>query len=140
MQFPSATDDLLGQGKWCIGPTAVVVRDQKPWLLGVLASQLWSFAGDDDREDVSQMLIQPFVNYNMPHGWYLMTAPSFTANWEADSDNAWAIPLGAGIGKIMKIGDQPININLQAYYNVEHPDEGPEWQLVFSISLLFPTK
>ena len=31
------------------------------------------------------MLIQPFVNYNLGKGWYLVSAPILTANWDASS-------------------------------------------------------
>ena len=47
-------------------------------------------------------MIQPFVNYNMADGWYLVSAPIITANWEADSDDRWTVPLGGGFGKIFK--------------------------------------
>ena len=63
-----------------------------PWVFGALVQQLWSFAGDGDRQDVNQMLIQPFVNYNLPDGWYVVTAPIITADWEADSDDRWTVP------------------------------------------------
>jgi hypothetical protein len=84
------------------------------WVVGALARQLWSFAGDDDRQDVSQMLIQPFVNYNLPEGWFLASATIITANWEADSDDRWLVPLGGGGGRVFKTGPQPVNATLQA--------------------------
>jgi hypothetical protein len=40
----------------------------------ILGRQLWSFAGDDDRKNVNQTLIDPFVNYNLSKGWRLLTA------------------------------------------------------------------
>jgi hypothetical protein len=46
----------------------------------------WSFAGDRDRQDVRQLVIRPFVNYNMADGWYLVSSPIMTANGEAASD------------------------------------------------------
>lgn len=61
--YPSATDDALGSGKWSIGPTAVLLRQDGPWTYGILANHVWSFAGDDDREDVSATFLQPFLNY-----------------------------------------------------------------------------
>ena len=67
LQFPSATDDSLGQGKWGAGPSAVALTVHGPWVLGALINNVWSFAGDSDRKDVNQMLLQPFVNYNLPH-------------------------------------------------------------------------
>jgi hypothetical protein len=137
-QFPTATDDSLGQGKWGIGPTAVALTVQGPWVLGTLINNVWSFAGDGDRRDVNQMLLQPFVNYNLPHAWYVVSAPIITADWEAKGGDRWTVPLGAGVGKIVRLGKLPVNAQLSAYYNVVRPDNAAEWQLRIQIQLLFP--
>jgi hypothetical protein len=100
-------------------------------------SQQWSFAGWGDN-DVSQLLIQPFVNYNLPDGWYLVSAPTITANWEASSGNKWTVPLGGGVGKLFMLDKLPINTQLQAFYNVERPDLAADWQLRFQFQFLFP--
>jgi hypothetical protein len=92
-----------------MGPTAVALVTPKPWVAGILARQLWSVAGPSDRPNVSQFLLQPFVNYNVEDGWYLVSAPIITANWEATSGNKWAFPIGAGIGELFKIGEQPVS-------------------------------
>jgi hypothetical protein len=108
-------------------------------VFGALARQVWSFAGDDDRQDVSQLLLQPLVNHNFEGGWYAVSAPIVTANWEAeDGDDTWTVPVGGGFGKIFRIGPQPVNASLQAYYNVEKPEFGPDWSLRFAIQFLFP--
>ncbi len=137
--FPTATDSILGSGKWSAGPAGVVLTMQGPWVLGVLANNQWSFAGWGD-QDVNQMLIQPFVNYNFPDGWYLTTVPDITANWKASSGNVWTVPLGGGFGNLWRVGKVglPINTQLQAFYNVEHPDGGADWQLRFQIQVLLP--
>lgn len=140
VSFPTATDDFLGTEKWSAGPSAVALTMKGPWVFGALVNNLWSFAGEDDRADVNQMLIQPFVNYNLPGGAYLTTAPIMTANWEADSGNRWTVPLGIGAGKIFTIGKQPINSSLHFYYNAEKPDFGAEWALRFQVQLLFPKR
>ncbi|MGH7176083.1 MAG: neuromedin U, partial [Tepidisphaeraceae bacterium] len=114
---PTGTDSQLTSGKWSIGPAAVGLFMEGPWVVGALINQQWSFAGWGDK-NVSAMLIQPFVNYNLSDGWYLTSSPILTANWEADSDDVWTVPLGAGAGKIVKFGKLPVNISLQAYYNV----------------------
>jgi hypothetical protein len=137
-QFPTATDDALGQGKWAAGPTFVGLMMDGPWVYGALVNQVWSFAGQSDREYVNQMLIQPFVNYNLPEGWYLTFSPIITANWEAPSDDQWTVPLGGGVGKVFKIGDQMMNASMQTYYNVVSPDFGPEWTLRFQLTFVFP--
>lgn len=133
----TATDAQLGSGKWTLGPTVVVLTQPKPWSMGVLLRQLWSYAGDPDRTDVSQFLVQPFVNYNLPGGWYLVSDPVITANWKAES-GVWTVPLGAGFGKLFTIGSQPINSRILAFYNVARPEAAPDWALKFTIQLLFP--
>jgi len=140
-QLDTATDDVLGAGKWGLGPTAVALKMDGPWVYGGLINNVWSIAGDDDRPDINNMLIQPFVNYNFPDkpGRYLTFAPIITANWEADSDNTWTVPFGGGVGRLFRIGKLPVNMSLQAFYNVEKPDDlGPDWTLRFQVQTLFP--
>jgi hypothetical protein len=135
--LPTATDSLLGSGKWSAGPAAVALTMQGPWVVGALANTQWSFAGWGDKY-FAQTLIQPFINYNFAHGWYLNSAPIITCNWEADSGDQWTVPLGAGGGKVLHLGRLPVNTQLQAYYNVATPDNGPDWQLRFQVQFLFP--
>jgi len=136
--LPTATDDKLGTDKWGAGPSAVALTIRGPWVIGALFNQIWSFAGDSDRADVNQLLIQPFVNYNLLDGWYLVSSPVITANWEANSDNTWTIPAGGGVGKIFRIGKQPLNAQIQGFYNLEKPDNGADWTLRLQLQLLFP--
>jgi hypothetical protein len=136
-QFPTATDDILGSEKWAAGPAVVALRADAPWVYGALANHLWSFAGDDDREDVNKTTIQPFLNYNFPSGLYLSSSPLITADWERDDDK-WVVPLGGGIGKIIRIGKLPVNISAQAYYNVEAPDSAGDWSTRVQLTFLFP--
>ena len=134
--LPTSTDDRLGPGEWGAGPSAVFLTLQNRWVVGSLFSNIWSFTGDSD---VNVFTWQPFVNYNLDDGWYLTTSPLVTANWKADSDNTWTVPVGGGFGKIIRIGKQPINASLQSYYNVEEPDDfGPEWSIRFTVQFLFP--
>ena len=136
--FPTATDDKLGSDKWSIGPTAVGLYQTGPWLFGGLVGQFWSFAGDDDRRDVSSFYIQPFLNYNLPQGWYLTSSPLISANWKAKSGQKWRVPVGAGVGKVFRIGSQNINTRLVAYYNVERPTGSADWSIQWTLQFLFP--
>jgi hypothetical protein len=139
VSLPTASKDQLGSEKWSAGPTGVVLLQPGWGTYGGLVRQLWSFAGDSDRPDVNQTLLQPFINYNLPNGWYLITDIIITANWGAKkSSDRWTVPLGGGVGKLFKIGNQPINSRIEAYYNIEKPDNGPEWQTVFTFQFLFP--
>lgn len=138
IMMPTASSDHLGSGKWSIGPTAVALTQPSWGSVGILGRQLWSVAGDNDRSHVNQTLIEPFINYNLDGGWFLITDMVMTANWRADSGNQWTVPLGGGFGKVFKIGDQAINSRLEAYYNVEKPQGAPEWSLSFTWQFLFP--
>lgn len=135
--LPTETDPMLGTGKWSAGPAAVALTMQGHWVVGALVNQQWSFAGWGDHY-VSSFLTQPFLNYNLPHGWYLSSAPIITANWAASSDNVWTVPVGGGLGKIQRLGKLPVNFQVQVFYNAVTPDYGPDWQLRFQIQFLFP--
>lgn len=138
LQFPSATDPVLGAGKFSAGPNFVGLVIDGPWVYGALMQNVWSYAGHSDRGRVNQFLLQPFVNYNFKGGFYLTTSPVVTADWEADSDNRWTVPLGGGVGQIFRIGKLPVNVSVAGYYNVVTPDNGPEWQLRLQAQFLFP--
>ncbi len=142
LQFPSATNSRkLGTQKWSAGPGAVVLTMPGKWVIGALANNLWSFAGDSDRENVNLMTIQPFINYNFGEGWYVSTSPIITANWAAHgSDNTWTVPVGGGLGRIIRIGKQPVNLQVQAFDNVVKPDDDPtaDWTLRLQVQFLFP--
>ena len=135
--MPTATDDALGTDRWSAGPSVVVLTMPGKWVIGSLFSNVWSFAGSGDAY-VNCFTWQYFVNYNMDNGWYLTSAPIITANWEANSDNTWTVPIGGGVGKIFKIGKQPVNGQISAYDNVVTPDNGADWQLRLQLQFLFP--
>ncbi len=136
--LPFATDDALGSEKWGIGPSVVVLKMSGPWVFGGLANNIWSFAGNDDRGDVNQMLVQPFVNFNMPGGWYLSSGPIITANWEADDDNTWTVPVGGGVGKVFRVGKLPLNGSVQGYYNLQSPEGAGDTTLRVQLQFMFP--
>jgi hypothetical protein len=139
VQAPTNTNTVLGNERWGLGPTAVVLKVEKgnPWVYGVLVNNLWSVSGSGSSPNYSNFLMQPFVNYNFPGGTYLTSAPIVTAAWQASGDK-WTVPLGGGIGQIFHLGRLPVNTQLSAYYNVARPDDGAAWQLRFQVQLLFP--
>ena len=102
--IPTSTDDALGKGEWGGGLSAVFLGMPGNWVVGSLFSNVWA-------SDVNLFTWQYFINYNFldSNGLYLTSAPIMTANWEADSSNRWTIPVGGGVGKIFKIGKQPVN-------------------------------
>jgi hypothetical protein len=140
ISLPTATEDILGTKKVSIGPTAVALSIQGHWLFGALVQNLFSVAGPSARPDVNQMLMQPFVNYNLRHGWYLTSSPIITSNWEVSSNNRWTVPVGGGVGKIVHFGKLPVNAHAQLFRNVERPDGTTSWSARFQMQFLFPKK
>jgi hypothetical protein len=138
--LPTASASSLGSGKWSAGPAAVAVYSKGPWVAGALLNNLWSFAGERDRGAVSAFLLQPFINYNLPKGWYLVTSPIVTANWRAASGDQWILPVGGGVGRVFRVGRQPINASLQAYANVVKPDNFGDVTIRAQIQFLFPQR
>ena len=86
------------------------------------------------------MLVQPFVNYNLRHGWYLTSSPIIAANWEQKPDERWVVPVGGGVGKIVHFGKLPVNVYTQFFRNVQRPDGTSSWSARFQMQFLFPKK
>jgi len=136
--LPTATNQVLGQGKWSMGPSVVVLAQPGKWTLGGLVNNVFSFTGQSGRQDVNQMLFQYFINYNLKKGWYLTWQPTLTANWEDSNGGRWVVPVGGGVGRIMKLGFQPVNVGLQFYGNAVHPPGASPWNMRLQIAFLFP--
>jgi hypothetical protein len=133
--IPTATDSLLGSEKWGMGPTAVVLKQDGPWTYGALANQLWSFAGDDGRDEVNATFVQPFLSYITPTKTTLTLNSETTYDW---TNEQWNAPVNFVVSQLLEIGDQPVQIFAGARYYLDAPDGGPDWGLRFGITFLFP--
>ena len=139
IQAPTHSNETLGNNNWGLGPTFVVLHLEKgsPWVYGVLVNNVWSVSHSDSHS-YNKGLMQPFVNYNMPKGWYLVSSPIVTVDWTARGSQQWTVPVGGGIGKIVHLDKLPVNLQLQGFYNVATPTYGPNWQVRAQVQLLFP--
>jgi hypothetical protein len=135
--LPTATDRTLGLDRWGAGPTAVALTIQGPWVVGVLANNVWAGSA---AQKANQLTINPFLNYNFSGGWYVASAEIITANWLAKSGQQWTVPLGGGVGRLFRMGLLPVNARLQVLNNVVHPQDAPNWQLQFQLQFLFKAK
>jgi hypothetical protein len=136
-QFPSGGSER-GSEKWSAGISGVVLAQPGDWTLGLLANNVWSFAGDADADEVNKGLIQYFIVRQLGNGWYANSAPIMIVDWTAPAGQKWTVPVGAGGGKLLFLGRLPVNIQSQAYYYVAKPDGGPDWQLRFQVQVLLP--
>jgi len=136
----TATDPVLGTGKWSAGPSVIMLIQPGKWTFGFVAQNTWSFAGQSDRADVNAFYTNIFIVRQIAKGWYVNTSPIITANWNAESGQEWLVPIGAGVGKIFRIGKLPMNAQVGYYNYVVKPDNGPDWQLRAQLNFMFPKK
>jgi hypothetical protein len=138
-QFPTATSDELGTGRWCAGPTAALLYSNGPWFGGVLTYQLMSFAGDRARGSVNQTYIEPEISYNFESGWYADVDPPMTFDWTADAANGWTVPIGADVGDAFNVGSHAMSLQVGAYDLAKRPQGAPQWIIRIQLTALFPT-
>ena len=138
--YPTGTHPLLDTGTFSIGPTVVVLKQIGGLTAGTLMNQLWSVIISEHRSSVSQMFLQPFAAYTTgTHTTFTISTES-TANWNASSDDGkWTVPVIFQISQILKIGKQPISIQIGGKYYTDSPRYGPNWGVRFNLTLLYPT-
>lgn len=134
--LPTASEDALGAEQWGLGPTAVALKQTGPWTYGALTNHIWSVAGNDDREDVSQTFLQPFLNYTTPNATTFFLNTESTYDWKAEQ---WTVPINAGVNQLLTVGGQRVQIGAGLRYYAEAPGNGPEgWGARINLVFLFP--
>lgn len=133
--LPTATEDELGTEKWGTGPTALILKQQNGWTYGALASHLWSFAGDEDRDYVSLTSLQPFLSYTTPKHTTFGVNLESTYDWNSEE---WTVPVNLMITQLVKIGSMPVSFQLGGRYYLDKPTGGPDWGLRFSVTFVIP--
>ena len=134
--LPTGSNELLTTDTWGAGPTVIALRQTGPWTYGALANHIWSFAGDDDRQDVNATFLQPFCSFTTPAGLTVTLQTESTYDWQSQS---WTVPVAGVVSKVMAIGKQRVSVGGGLRYYVDSPTSGPDglaFRLFFS--LLFP--
>ncbi|WID95353.1 transporter [Bosea vestrisii] len=135
--LPTATDDLLGGGKFGMGLTAVVLKQEGPWTVGALANHIWSVAGRGDRSDISATYLQPFISYRTSDAWTFTLNTESTYDWTAEQ---WSVPINVQVSKLVKLGEQPVSLSAGVRYWAAAPKNGPRgWGPRVGLTFLFPT-
>jgi hypothetical protein len=139
LYYPSATNSALGVNKWGSGPSAAFLfKDAGPLVFGMVANNIWSFGGPPGKSDrTDQLLLNPFISFHFGNGWALSSSPNITANWLSTGEK-WTVPVGGGLSKTFRLGEQPIKLALDAYYNAIRPNAGNDtWLLQATITFIF---
>jgi hypothetical protein len=136
--MPTATNKVLGAGKWSVGPEFVLIAFPSQWTFALLTNIVWSVAGEWNRARVNQFTFDYYITYNFSHGWFITSQPTVTADWVAKPSQRWVIPFGIGAGRTFLAGKQAISVSLQGYYNAVRPRASTKWSAQASIDFLFP--
>ncbi len=136
LTVPTATKDTIGSEKWSAGFAQVLFDARNArFQYGYLLTWQASFAGEGDRDDVNAGAFQPFLFYQLGHGRYLRSAPVWVYNFENDT---YSVPLGLGIGRVVRKGSTVFNIFIEPQYSVADDGAGyPEWQIFFALNMQF---
>jgi len=138
--FPSASNEALGQEKWQAGPAALTAYVGRKWAGYAIAQQWWSFAGDDDRPDTSQLCVDYGLIRNLARRWQVGLQPTMTVDWKASRGSQVSFPVGLGVGRTVRIGELPVQIWMEADYYAVRPDDvaGSRWGVQLQISPVIP--
>jgi hypothetical protein len=143
--FPTASEEVLGTGKYSLGPTVVVGYLGRTWTAAVFPQHWWSVGGDGRRSDVNLTNVQYFVFYAPPGldpnaAWRIGMSPNISINWAAPGDKV-TLPIGLGVSRMVNIGPLPVNIDGEVDYAVIHPGDkaGGRWNVRVYITAVIPT-
>lgn len=129
--IPTASNDLLGSGKWTAGPAVIFAVTGQPFTWGALAQHAWSLGGSAGRPGVSVTTLQPFATYLLGGGWSLNLTSETSYNWQARTDSSWTIPLTVGGSKVVDFGGRYVNFGAAVVGYPKKPDYAPDWELRF---------
>jgi len=136
LYFPTATDELLGAQKWGAGPSAIALTMRGRWTLGALANHVWSFAGNDDRDDLNNTFVQPFLAYTTPTAWTVSFQSETTYNWES---RKWSVPVNVAVAKLVMMGKLPVSLQAGVGRWLTSPDSGPDgWRFRLQANFVLP--
>jgi len=131
--FPTASNTNLGKGKYQAGPNIMLFHLSNNWTKGLFFQHWWSYAGDENRADVSITDIQYIIRKNF-NGWSLGMGPTIRIDWMNINDGV-TVPIGLGYTKTMRMGNIPVKIRIEPQYSIIRPsDYGNVWNIRIQIA------
>ena len=135
--LPTASDTSNARQQLILGPELNIGKMTGWGEYGALFSHVIDVVEKPDKgtPDTSMSTIQAYFSYSLGNGWQFVSNPIISYDWEADSGNKLALPLGGGIAKTTRFGKIPLRVATEIYNYVESTNRfGPEWLFTFTIS------
>ena len=128
---PTNTDDALGVDAWQLGAAGVYFNLSSPAVQwGGLVTWQTDVSGDDD---TNLAIVQPLVFLQMGQGAYLRSSGAMTFDFESST---YYVPVGFGVGKVVKVGSTVFNMWLEPQFTILHDGEGyPAFQIFAGLNL-----
>lgn len=132
--WPIGTEEL-GTEKWGAGPTGLILKQDGQAMYGMLANHIWSYAGEESRDEVSQTFLQPFFSYTTAD------ATTYGANVEASYDwtrGTWSVPANLTVSHLYKFGEQRVQLGIGLKLYLVDEGDSPDWGVRAVATFLFP--
>ncbi|MBO9202875.1 MULTISPECIES: hypothetical protein [Niastella] len=115
LTVPTGTHEL-GAGKWQTGLSVLAFFANSHIVqVGSLLQWSVSFAGDDDRADVSLLTPQLFFIWQIGAGFCIRSTGVMSFNLKNGDYN---VPIGLGVGKVLKAGNVVFNLFAEPQFTV----------------------
>ena len=135
--FPTASEDLLSQDTWQVGPDAGAVLLGKHFIAYGFVQQWFKIGGDG--RDTNQMSGTFNFTYLFENGWTIGTQPTLSVDWKARGGERGTFGIGPQVGKMCKCGGLPTLFQLQVQYYPIRPDvAGPKWNIQLQATPTIP--
>ena len=123
-----AGDQPIGSGKVSAGPAFLAFLHRGPWIVGAWMRNVWSLAGDSERDDINRLVVRGLLRYQLDRSWYLISSPLISSDWTQPEGKGWMVPM---------------QVSLEAYYNAVKPQFAGEellgdWTVRTQWQVLFP--
>jgi hypothetical protein len=136
LNWPTASHDEMGSGKYQLGPIAGVSYYPENWsqgsYIGLIVRDFFDYAGKDNRSDIHQLSIKPTFHYAFPDDYFVSMKPDIRINWE--QENQMFVPFNITLGKM-------ITKNLVTSFDFDVPlvndYDRYDWQIEFRIGFFF---
>lgn len=109
LNMPTGTNVYLTAHQWTLGPSAILLKQEKGFTFGLLVNQYWAIAKEANVNNTSTMYFQPFFAKNFSSGAGLSANSEITTNWISQNTTVY---LNLSISAATKINNQAISISL----------------------------
>lgn len=142
-ELPTSSDTSNAKQQIILGPELNIGKAAAWGTYGFLASHVIDVAEKKGKNtpDTSITSLQAYFSYALDNGWQVFSNPAISYDWEGDSGNKLALPLGIGLARTARVGKLPVRLAVELQNYVATTDRfGTDWSFRFTFSPVLPNK